>query len=45
LEVLESVGKKTFNILSEKDPNLKQTREFLKTSLEREKPNLSQVHF
>ena len=46
LGVLEQVGKKTFDILSEKDPNLKQTREFFKSvpaQIVSQKPNLSQV--
>jgi len=48
LDVLESVGKKTFNALHEKDPNLKQTRELLKKvpvsiASMNQKPNLSQV--
>jgi hypothetical protein len=50
LDVLESVGKKTFNALHEKDPNLKQTRELLKKvpvsiASMNQKPNLSQVNW
>ena len=50
LEVLETVGKKTFEVISDKDPNLKQTREFLSKvpatlvpAASSAKPNLSQV--
>jgi hypothetical protein len=46
LGVLESVGKKTFDMLSEKDPNLKQTRDFFKnvpSKIVSQKPNLSQL--
>lgn len=43
--MLESVGKKTFEIISDKDPNLKQTKELLKKVPVpiANKPNLSQV--
>ncbi len=46
LGVLETVGRKTFKVISDKDQNLKQTREFLKkvpTAITAQKPNLSQV--
>ncbi len=48
LGVLETVGRKTFKVISEKDQNLKQTREFLKkvpTVVSTQKPNLSQVGY
>lgn len=41
LETLETIGKKTFEVLQEGDPGLKKKRAFLK--LEQEKPILSQV--
>ena len=46
LDVLETVGRKTFQVISDKDQNLKQTREFLKnvpSTITTEKPNLSKV--
>ena len=44
LYVLESVGKKTFEMINDKDPNFKQTRELLKkVPINAAKPNLSQV--
>lgn len=45
LDVLESVGKKTFEMISDKDPSLKQTKELLKKVPVpvSNKPNLSQV--
>lgn len=47
LDVLESVGKKTFEMISDKDPNFKQTRElFKKVPMPNSaKPNLSQVKY
>jgi hypothetical protein len=43
LDVLESVGKKTIEVINDKDPNLRQTREFIKKAAPA-KPNLSQVN-
>jgi hypothetical protein len=41
---LESVGKKTIEAINDKDPNLKQTREFIKKTVAAPaKPNLLQV--
>jgi len=40
---LESVGKKTIEVINDKDPNLRQTREFIKKAAPT-KPNLSQVN-
>jgi hypothetical protein len=43
--VLETVGKKTFETLNEKDPNLEITRGLLKkVPATSQKPNLSQVN-
>lgn len=47
LGVLETVGRKTFQAINDKDQNLKQTREFLKnvpTTMTNQKPNLSEVN-
>jgi hypothetical protein len=45
LNVLETVGKKTFETLNEKDPNLEITRGLLKkVPTTSQKPNLSQVN-
>ena len=42
--VLETVGKKTFETINDKDPNLRKTRGLLsKTISNSQKPNLSQV--
>ena len=44
LDVLESVGKKTIEAINDKDPNLRQTREFIKKATTgSNKPNLSQL--
>ena len=45
LGVLETVGRKTFQAINDKDQNLKQTREFLKNvpTTMNQKPNLSEV--
>lgn len=46
LDVLETVGRKTFQVISDKDQNLKQTREFLAkvpSKMTNQKPNLSQL--
>lgn len=43
--MLETVGKKTFETLNEKDPNLEITRGLLKkVPTTSQKPNLSQVN-
>jgi hypothetical protein len=47
LDVLESVGKKTIEVLNDKDPNFKATKDLIKKAAEvpfiPAKPNLSQV--
>ena len=47
LDVLENVGKKTIEVLHDKDPNLRNTREFFKmasdVSAASGKTNLSEV--
>ncbi len=46
LDVLETVGRKTFQVINDKDQNLKQTREFLSkvpSKITAQKPNLSQL--
>lgn len=45
LGVLETVGRKTFQAINDKDQNLKQTREFLKNvpTTMNQKPNLSEL--
>lgn len=47
LDVLENVGKKTIEVLNDKDPNLRSTREFFKIASDvtaaTGKPNLSHV--
>lgn len=41
LDVLETLGKKTFDVINERDPGLKKTRGFLRDR--GDKPNLSAV--